>query len=123
MSSATDGPSQRDCIAGHAARLLRIAAGAYTVRLFTVDDLDALVDRGSVLRGDVEPPYWAYLWSGARVLADYVARWIDVRNRRVLEIGCGLGLPAITAARAGGDVLAVDAVALAHAAGRQHVAV
>lgn len=94
-------------------RVADIAAGARVIRLCTVGDLDALIDRGAVLRGDVEPPYWAYLWSGARVLADYVARWVEVRKRRVLEIGCGLGLPAITAAVAGGAVTAVDTQATA----------
>jgi predicted nicotinamide N-methyase len=42
------------------------------------------------------------------VLATYVARWVEVRNRRVLEIGCGLGLPGITAAVLGGQVVLVD---------------
>jgi predicted nicotinamide N-methyase len=97
-----------DRIGGHPVRIADVVAGARTIRLVTVDRLESLVDRDAVLRGDVEPPYWAYLWSGARVLADYLARWIDVRKRRVLEIGCGLGLPAITAAAAGGDVTAVD---------------
>src|SRR5206468_435069 len=36
-----------------------------------------------------EPPYWAHLWSGAAVLAAAVPR----DARRVLELGCGLGLP------------------------------
>jgi predicted nicotinamide N-methyase len=98
-------------IDGHRVRLVDVAAGARTVRLCCVDELETLVDRDAVLRGDVEPPYWAYLWSGARVLADYVARWVDVRKRRVLEIGCGLGLPALTAATAGAEVTAVDAEA------------
>ena len=104
---------ERRAIAGHRVRLVDVAAGARVVRLCTVADLDAMVDRDAVLRGDVEPPYWAYLWSGARVLADYVARWLDVRKRRVLEIGCGLGLPAITAAAGGADVTAVDVDATA----------
>ena len=95
-------------LAGHAARLVDCDLGSRVVRLCAVDDLESTVDRGALLRGEGEPPYWAYLWSGARVLAAYVARWLAVRERRVLEIGCGLGLPAVTAAVLGGRVLVVD---------------
>lgn len=95
-------------LAGHAVRLVEIDLGPRAVRLCTVEDLESTVDRGALLRGESEPPYWAHLWSGARVLAAYVARWLPVRDRRVLEIGCGLGLPAVTAAALGARVSVVD---------------
>jgi predicted nicotinamide N-methyase len=96
-------------IADHPATVLAIEVGPRRVHLCTIPELETLVDRDALLRGDVEPPYWAYLWSGARVLAAYLARWADVRNRRVLEIGCGLGLPGLTAAVCGADTTLVDA--------------
>jgi predicted nicotinamide N-methyase len=34
-----------------------------------------------------------------------------LRGRRIVELGCGLAAPSITAARAGADVLAVDSCA------------
>jgi predicted nicotinamide N-methyase len=52
-------------------------------------------------------PYWAELWPSGVALA----RAIDGRALRgspVLELGCGLGLPSIVAARNGGRVLATD---------------
>ncbi len=52
-------------------------------------------------------PYWAELWPSGLALA----RALDARSlrgRRVLELGCGLGLPGITAARRGARVLATD---------------
>jgi predicted nicotinamide N-methyase len=52
-------------------------------------------------------PYWAELWPSAVALARVVARR-PLTGRRVLELGCGLGLPAIAAAAAGGRVLATD---------------
>src|SRR5215207_9915439 len=52
-------------------------------------------------------PYWAELWPGAVALARVVARR-PLTGRRVLELGCGLGLPALAAAAAGGRVLATD---------------
>ena len=96
-------------IAGHAVVLLDLDVGPRRVRLCSVPDLEGMVDRGALLRGDAEPPYWAYLWSGARILASYLARWVDVRDRRVLEIGCGLGLPGVSAALLGADTTLVDA--------------
>jgi len=52
-------------------------------------------------------PYWADLWPSARVLAAAVAARA-LRGARTLELGCGLGLPSIAAALAGGRVLATD---------------
>jgi predicted nicotinamide N-methyase len=96
-------------IAGHPVALLDVDLGPRRVALYAVHDLEALVDRGALLRGEAEPPYWAYLWSGARVLASYLARFVDCAGRRVLEIGCGLGLPGVTAAVLGAETTLVDA--------------
>ncbi|MGH2804629.1 MAG: class I SAM-dependent methyltransferase [Thermoleophilaceae bacterium] len=52
-------------------------------------------------------PYWAQLWASAVALADNVARRA-LHGEPVLELGCGLGLPSIAAALAGGRVLATD---------------
>jgi predicted nicotinamide N-methyase len=52
-------------------------------------------------------PYWAELWSSGVALAHDVARR-SLRGACVLELGCGLGLPSIAAALAGGRVLATD---------------
>ena len=53
-------------------------------------------------------PYWARLWPAGRALATAVADGPDLEGRRVLELGCGLGLPSIPAARRGADVTASD---------------
>jgi predicted nicotinamide N-methyase len=52
-------------------------------------------------------PYWAELWPSALALARVVGRR-PLTGRRVIELGCGLGLPALAAALAGGRVLATD---------------
>ena len=98
-------------IAGYPAASSSVALPGGVIALYTVADLETLVDRDALLRGDAEPPYWAYLWTGARCLAAYLARWIDVRGRRVLDAGCGLGLPGLAAARGGAAVLFVDVAA------------
>jgi predicted nicotinamide N-methyase len=53
-------------------------------------------------------PYWSVLWRSGVALA----RELDgqaLGGRRVVELGCGLALPSIAAARAGATVLATDA--------------
>jgi len=63
-------------------------------------------------------PYWAHLWGSAVALAEVVARE-PVAGRRVLELGCGLGLPSVAAARGGALVTASDwSEAATRAAGR-----
>ena len=52
-------------------------------------------------------PYWAVLWRSGVVLARIV-EGMDLRGKRVIELGCGLGLPSLAAARAGAEVLATD---------------
>jgi predicted nicotinamide N-methyase len=52
-------------------------------------------------------PYWAELWPSGIALARVVRRR-DMNGLRVLELGCGLGLPSIVAALGGAQVLATD---------------
>jgi predicted nicotinamide N-methyase len=54
-------------------------------------------------------PYWARLWPSGEALAIELAGAPPRPAIRVLELGCGLGLPSIVAARAGANVLATDA--------------
>src|SRR6266516_3449228 len=46
-------------------------------------------------------PYWAELWPSALALAQMVAA-SELAGKRTLELGCGLALPSIAAALAGG---------------------
>jgi predicted nicotinamide N-methyase len=80
-----------------------------TVRMLRPRDGDAVLDE---LLAEDDPdedrlPFWAELWPAGVALA----RALAVRplvGRRVLELGCGLGLASVTAALAGASVLAVD---------------
>jgi predicted nicotinamide N-methyase len=85
---------------------------------------EALIDEDAFAARDEYLPYWAELWPSAIALARVVAS-SELAGLRVLELGCGLALPALAAARAGAAVLATDwsadavdaAAANAHAAG------
>ena len=52
-------------------------------------------------------PYWGTLWPSARMLAARIAD-AEGRGRRLLELGCGVGLVSLSASLAGFDVLATD---------------
>jgi predicted nicotinamide N-methyase len=53
-------------------------------------------------------PYWSVLWrSGVALAGEIEGRRLD--GLRVVELGCGMGVPSLAASRAGADVLATDA--------------
>ena len=56
---------------------------------------------------DERIPYWADVWPSARILAQHIAQY-DGCGRRLLELGCGIGLPSIVAANCGYEALATD---------------
>jgi predicted nicotinamide N-methyase len=95
-----------------AARPLRteLRFGDIGLSMYRVADLAAHVDAERLLAaGEVEePPYWMHLWPGARALAGRLAEESSLAGARVLEIGCGLGLPALVAAARGAAVVASD---------------
>jgi predicted nicotinamide N-methyase len=67
---------------------------------------ESLIDEGA-FADDEFLPYWAERWPSGIALAAHLAAY-DLRGTRVLEIGCGLGLPSLVAARLGADVVATD---------------
>ena len=69
-------------------------------------DAEALLDERAFEHEEFLP-YWAELWPSGVALARRVAARA-LRGARVLELGCGLGLPSLAAALAGGRVLATD---------------
>jgi predicted nicotinamide N-methyase len=56
-----------------------------------------------------EPPLFGSLWPAAEGLANYLLQksW-PLRGQRVLEIGCGLGLPSLLCAKLGAQVETMD---------------
>jgi predicted nicotinamide N-methyase len=84
----------------------RIALPGGEVELMRPPDAEALISEESFEHEEFLP-YWAELWASAIALAHDVSMRA-LRGKHTLELGCGLGLPSIAAARAGGRVLATD---------------
>ena len=83
-----------------------VPVGGRDLRLLRPRDSEALLDDEAFER-DEFLPYWAELWPSSLALARAIAGRA-LKGRRTLELGCGLGLPSIAAALAGGRVLATD---------------
>lgn len=93
-------------------------AAVHPVRVGTLDcimrgpsDFDVLLDEAARLTPDNVDriPYYASLWPSARALAEILwERRATLAGTRVLELGCGLGLPSVVAACLGSDVTATD---------------
>jgi predicted nicotinamide N-methyase len=77
-----------------------------TLRIMRPPQADALMDEDAF---DEEEflPYWAELWPSGVALAEVIAS-LELRGVRVVELGAGLGLPSLSAALRGADVLATD---------------
>ncbi|HEX7525936.1 MAG TPA: methyltransferase domain-containing protein [Gaiellaceae bacterium] len=65
---------------------------------------EALIDEAAFAH-DEFLPYWAELWPAATALAEALP---DVAGLRVVELGCGLGVPSLVAAARGAEVTATD---------------
>lgn len=97
-------------------RRTRELCGPLVLELDVVGSLDAAVE-ALCDRPELDPeealrlaPYFGTVWTAGRALAQWLAEHPSlVRGRRVVEVGCGLGLAALVAARLGGHVLACDA--------------
>ena len=76
------------------------------LRLLQPDEAAELPDDGGVEWAPLVP-YWAVLWRSGVALA-HELHGAELRDLRVVELGCGLALPSIAAARAGASVLATD---------------
>lgn len=84
---------------------VQVGVGAHTLSLRIPPDSEALLDEEAFAHEEFLP-YWAELWPSGVALAEAVAAAPPAG--RVLELGCGLGLPSMIAALGGAEVLATD---------------
>lgn len=89
-----------------------------TFSILEVADAEALLDE-LIGKGDSHEdvqderiPYWAELWPSALGMAQFLLkRSLVTPGQKVLELGCGLGLPGIVAGKLGGTVTLSDYLA------------
>ena len=96
---------------GYATRRELWRIGEQTFDLTWPASMDALLDAPSTHRrfnADGYMPYWAQPWPVAVLLAEAVLAGEQGSGRPAVEIGCGIGLVSLAAARAGWSVTASD---------------
>lgn len=84
----------------------RLVIGGRPISVWRPPDMESLIDI-SAFEADERIPYWADVWESAIVLAEDLAA-TEPRGRSLLELGCGLGLPALVALSRGFRVTATD---------------
>jgi predicted nicotinamide N-methyase len=82
-----------------------VNVGEVELALLRPRDPDKLIDE-EAFADDEFLPYWAELWPAALSLARALP--VELAGRAVVEVGCGLGLPALVAAARGARVTAID---------------
>ena len=100
-SSRRADPAVTDELVG---QLVELPGGA--IRVEQPSESAELPDDGGVEWAPLVP-YWSVLWRSGVALAREVAA-APVQGMRVVELGCGLGVPSLAAARGGAEVLATD---------------
>jgi predicted nicotinamide N-methyase len=81
-----------------------LRVGAVELTLLRPAAPESLIDE-EAFADDEFLPYWAELWPAATALAEALP---EVRGLRVVELGCGLGVPSLVAAARGAEVTATD---------------
>lgn len=79
-------------------------------RMFAIRDTNALLERidPAVFNQDERLPYWAEMWKSSLALGERLLDSREFSGKNVLELGCGLGLAGIAAAKSGAHVVLTD---------------
>jgi predicted nicotinamide N-methyase len=83
-----------------------LEVGPVVLTILRPRSAEELIDEDDYAR-DERLPYWADLWPSGIVLAERLSAR-PLAGTRTVELGCGVGVPAIVAALGGADVLATD---------------
>lgn len=96
---------------GYLTRRLTVRLGDHDYRIRALSDLQQFTDpNGAAERAGISSSLWSLfgqVWPSGRVLAEAMSNF-DVAGKRVLELGCGLGLSSLVLHRRGADVTASD---------------
>lgn len=86
----------------------RLTVGDNKIRLLKIADLEQFLDGKDPFANVSEFPFWIRLWDAAMILSYVLGSQKNVKGKRLLELGAGLGAPGLAAAAAGFDVTLSD---------------
>ncbi len=89
-----------------------IQVGPIKLKLLQMADLESyLVHHMEAQHLSLENfPYWAMVWDGALVLADFLVKQPPQSDQTILELGAGLGFAGLAAAARGHQVTITDTI-------------
>jgi SAM-dependent methyltransferase len=93
-----------------ALRRLRLPLGPSTLSM-VIPDASDWIRRGEwapATMAGAEPPYWVQVWPASVAAARVLVRLEQLASMRVLDLGCGLGVPGAAAASRGAEVVFAD---------------
>ncbi len=92
-----------------------IKVGEFDLQILRIKEIDELFshllnkDPDALELTDERMPYWVELWPSAIGLSSHLCKMRNaIHGKKIIELGCGLGLPGIVAAKLGGDILMTD---------------
>lgn len=98
-------------VAGYQVKFETLRLGGFDYRIRSLLDRQQYSDPdGAAERAGISSASWplfGLVWPSARILAG-IAQTLPIAGRRMLEIGCGLGLASLVMRRRGGDITAGD---------------
>lgn len=96
---------------GYSTRNEKVYIGGYAWRLRVLSDKQQFSDPdGHGQRLGISPAQWSLfgqVWPSGRLLAQAMFH-VDIVDKRILELGCGIGLASLVLQRRGADVVASD---------------
>lgn len=96
---------------GYTTRQQRLRLGGHDYRIRSLSDHQQFSDPdGRAERLGISSAQWCLfgqVWPAGRLLANAMGSF-DIAGKRILEIGCGLGLASLVLQRRGADVIASD---------------
>lgn len=75
--------------------------GPQRLNILRMTDLEEILDGGNPLADVSAFPFWVKIWEASLVLADLLVRLPEARDKTLLELGAGLAVPGLAAAKAG----------------------
>jgi predicted nicotinamide N-methyase len=96
---------------GYETRSLEVRIGGLDYRVRALSDKQQFSDpHGDSERAGISSAQWSFFgqaWPAGQALAEAMSGW-PVAGKRILEIGCGLGLSSLVLQRRGADITASD---------------
>ena len=96
---------------GYSTRNERVSIGGHVYRLRVLSDKQQFSDPdGHGDRLGISSAQWSLfgqIWPSGRLLAQAMHRF-DIAQKRILELGCGIGLASLVLQRRGADIVASD---------------